>query len=302
MKKLLPFTCFACLYFSCCLGIQQQSSANPVPEYKTEAIQFDSTQLAFPWLDTYKTADKLVNSIPLPACYERTKGNSHSFAYWLSQLPINKRDPNVHLYNGSLKSNQGAQFAILDIDVGQEDLQQCADAVIRLRAEYLYHTGQYDKIQFKYTSGDLASWYSWRSGKRPIISGNSVSWQQKYGADDSYLNFKNYLRNIFMYCGTLSLSKELFSRASIHGIEAGDVFIKGGSPGHAEIVIDVAVNKKTGKKIFMLAQSYMPAQQIHILKNPNNTDLSPWYEEDFGDILNTPEYRFERNSLMSFSK
>jgi hypothetical protein len=41
------------------------------------------------------------------------------------------------------------------------------------------------------------------------------------------------------------------------------------------IVVDVAVNKE-GKKVFMLAQSYLPAQDIHIVKDPGNEILSPW--------------------------
>lgn len=35
------------------------------------------------------------------------------------------------LYNGSQKPNQSVHYAVFDIDVGKEDLQQCADAVMR---------------------------------------------------------------------------------------------------------------------------------------------------------------------------
>ena len=60
----------------------------------------------------------------------------------------------------------------------------------------------------------------------------------------------------------------------------GDVFIIGGSPGHAVIVVDMAVNPETHEKVFLLAQSYMPAQQIQLLKNNNDPDLSPWYSQE----------------------
>ena len=78
------------------------------------------------------------------------------------------------------------------------------------------------------------------------------------------------------------------------------MFIKGGFPGHAIIVIDVATNQ-AGEKIFMLAQSYMPAQQTQVLVNPMDADLSPWYATDFGGTLATPEWNFTRDQLMRFS-
>ncbi len=74
------------------------------------------------------------------------------------------------------------------------------------------------------------------------------------------------------------------------------MLIRGGFPGHAVIVMDVAVND-SGKKIYLLAQSYMPAQDIHVLKNPGNTDLSPWYEVNQENFIITPEYTFTNNEL-----
>ncbi|MBK8566217.1 MAG: hypothetical protein IPN76_23465 [Saprospiraceae bacterium] len=32
-----------------------------------------------------------------------------------------------------------------------------------------------------------------------------------------------------------------------------------------------------------------PAQEIHVLVNPNNADISPWYKVDFGEEKVTPE-------------
>jgi len=47
-------------------------------------------------------------------------------------------------------------------------------------------------------------------------------------------------------------------------IEPGDVMIRAGSPGHAMLVVDVAEDER-GRRIYLLAQSYMPAQDIHIV-------------------------------------
>ena len=63
------------------------------------------------------------------------------------------------------------------------------------------------------------------------------------------------------------------------------------------LVADIVENRATGERRFLLVQSYMPAQDIHVLKNPASADGSPWYPLDFGDRLVTPEWMFPRESL-----
>ena len=81
-------------------------------------------------------------------------------------------------------------------------------------------------------------------------------------------------------------------------IQIGDVFILGGFPGHAVLVVDVCENKSTGEKLFLIQQSYMPAQEIHVLKNLNNSEISPWYSVNFSGDLETPEWTFTKEQLM----
>jgi hypothetical protein len=104
---------------------------------------------------------------------------------------------------------------------------------------------------------------------------------------------------VFAYAGTLSLEKEL-KPIPLEELSIGDVFIRAGSPGHAVIVVDVAADAQ-GEKLFLLAQSFMPAQDIHVLTNLNNSSLSPWYRlDEIGDHLDTPEWRFGRDELKRF--
>jgi len=73
-----------------------------------------------------------------PEGFSRIQTNTTSFANYLQNFPLKPHDAQVHLYNGELKYRQDVHSAVLDIDVGKRDLQQCADATMRLRAEYLY--------------------------------------------------------------------------------------------------------------------------------------------------------------------
>ena len=100
---------------------------------------------------------------------------------------------------------------------------------------------------------------------------------------------------MFGMCGSASLSKQMKSKR-LEDMLPGDVLVHVGFPGHAAIVIDMATNAQ-GEKIYLLAQSFMPAQDIHILKNPANSQLSPWYKLKDEEFILTPEYTFKRNEL-----
>lgn len=214
-----------------------------------------------------------VLKIPLPGGFKRVPCDSTSFAAWLRKTTL-KKSKTVYLFNGDKKEDQTAQFAVLDISTGDKNLQQCADAVMRLRAEYLFAAKQFEAISFTDNEKGL----------------------YQFTTPYTKEHLQTYLLTVFGMCGSASLSKQL-KHIPINAIQPGDVFIRGGFPGHAEIVMDVAVND-AGKKIFLLAQSYMPAQDIHILVNPVNEKLSPWYE--IADDIICPEYAFTKNELKTW--
>lgn len=237
--------------------------------------------------------------ILVPPGFVRTEVKSTTYDEYLRELPLKKTGDEVLLFNGKKKNRQDVHEAIIDYDIGKKDLQQCADAVMRIRAEYLYHSIQFDKIHFNFTNGFNCEYIKYAEGYRYSVKHNE--WVKSATVDYTYETFKKYLQLVFNYAGSLSLSKELKQVKDLNDIQPGDVFIKGGSPGHAVIVVDVAKNPTTGLIIFAIAQSYMPAQSIHILKNFNSPEISPWYNINFGFELVTPEWTFKRNELMRFA-
>lgn len=246
------------------------------------------------------TGKTVKTRIKVPEGYIRIKPSNNSFGEFLQNLPMKKDGTKVLLYNGKIKMPDDVYVAVLDIDVGEKDLQQCADAVMRLRAEYLFGKGRYEEIHFNFTNGFNADYVKYAEGNRFKFKGNSVSWKKSVERDYSYENFKKYLEVVYTYAGSDSLTKELQKVKSPTDLEIGDIFIQGGSPGHAVIVIDSAKSKVTGEKIFLLAQSYMPAQDIQILKNPEDEKLSPWYSNKILDTLITPEWEFKKTDLKRF--
>ncbi|MFC1475053.1 DUF4846 domain-containing protein [Candidatus Zixiibacteriota bacterium] len=238
--------------------------------------------------------------IETPNGFTRVEVANDSFGIWLRGLPLLDKNEKLYLHNGKLKSNQNAHYQIIDIGVGTKDLQQCADAVIRLRSEFLYSFQKFDSIAFNYTSGDRAYYKKWFEGFRPKITGNDVSWLKTKEKDTTYYNFLLYLDNVFTYAGSYSLSKEMISVNDANNINIGDVFIQGGFPGHAILVVDLSYNELNGEKAVLLAQSYMPAQQVHILENFKNKSVSPWFIIKDTDKLYTPEWTFDWSDLKRF--
>lgn len=221
----------------------------------------------------------ILSDIDPPDGYRRDSVSK--YGEWLRKLKLNK-DNTVYYFNGKKKPNQSIHVAVLNFDVGNKDLQQCADACMRIRAEYLYQQKQFSKIKFLLANG------TWKT-------------YVDYTPKRDYKNFRKYLTYIFSYANTASLKKQLTSVKKIENIQPGDVFVQSGNPyGHAVTVMDVCVNE-SGNKQFMLSQSYMPAQSIEILVNPLSQKKTPWYPVSFEGDLRTPEWIFKKEDLRRFN-
>jgi Domain of unknown function (4846) len=230
-----------------------------------------------------------------PIGYQRMAVAKDSFGAYLRGFALKEDKAKVYFYNGQEKTNS-QQVAVLDIDRGTKDLQQCADAVMRLRSEYLYSRKQFSDISYKTFGGVAMTYDKYKSGYRTTNQGFTKS----KGVDNSREGFRKYCDMVFNYANTFTLEKEMNTVKNLKDLQVGDVFIVSNpkSYGHAMIVMDVAENPKTKDKAFLLAQSYMPAQDIHIVRNPIG---GAWYRlEELGNQLNTPEWTFPLTSLHRF--
>ena len=233
-----------------------------------------------------------------PEGYKREPVEEESFANYLRKLPLKVPGSKVTYYDGQFKTNP-IHAAVVDMSIGTKDLHQCADAIMRLKAEHLWLQGKYDDIHFNFTNGMKVDYARWMTGQRIKVDGNKTSWYNASSPSNTYKDFWQYMEQIFMYAGTASLSEEL-NKVTSHDLKVGDIFIQGGHPGHAVIVVDMAVHSESGQKVMMLAQSFMPAQELHVLKNNQNKDLSPWYKIDTSRELTLPEWSFDWGDLKRF--
>lgn len=241
----------------------------------------EASAARYPWRGDAAVSATVTDRIAPPDGFKRVAVADGSFGEWLRGLPLKPGGAQVRLHDGRPKWNQDSHVAVIDIDTGARDLQQCADAVMRLRAEYLLGSGRPRDIAFNDTGG-----------KRHAFQGK----------ESDYKGFRRYMDRIFAYAGSWSLEREM-RPVPLTGMRIGDVFIKGGFPGHAVLVVDMAANGATGETRFLLMQSYMPAQDMHLLKNPKSTDGTPWYAlPGDGQELVTPEWIFPAGTLRRFKE
>ncbi len=221
----------------------------------------------------------------VPEGYERVSVKAGSQEDFYRKLPLKPAGTDIYYYDGT-KKNSRSHAAVLDFPQLSDDLLQCADACMKMRAEYLYSIGAYDKISFKAESGVAMPFSKYVDGYRLTGSG----WKSGYAKGASRKTFDEYLRIVYSYASTRSMAKEVVP-IKIKDLRIGDVFVQSGNPGHSVFVADMAVNKKTGQKIMLLGQGYMPAQDLHIVQSFES--ISPWFTvKDDGFSYDT--YSFPR--------
>jgi hypothetical protein len=258
----------------------------------------------YPWLAEWQGAlppmVRLEDRFPSPPGWTRVEAEKGSYAAWLGGLP-------VHLERTTVLSHRGLPLpasaaAVVVLDLGDGDLQQCADTILRLHAEYRWSRGEAGRCAYHFTSGDLSSWEAWVAGERFQVVGPRVERRSGEPRDSDHATFRRWLQHLFVYAGTLSLDLDSRPIAPSEALGAGDFFVDGGSPGHALMVLDVA-RDRAGRPHGLIGQGYTPAQEMHVLESADEEVVDGvWFPlPDEGQALTTPAWRpFPRASARRF--
>ncbi|MCA9521392.1 MAG: DUF4846 domain-containing protein [Myxococcales bacterium] len=253
---------------------------------------------SYPWLARHARPQPLASRFAPPSGFRRIAVRRGSFAEFLRNLPLRPPGTPVRAYDGRLIVPGGDPrlAAVVELPLVRGNLQQCADSVLRLRAEYLYRQRRFREIAFHYTSGFLSRFDAWSRGDRPRVVGRRVQIRRGAPQGSGRASFERYLRDLFIFAGTISIARE-GKRVSRAELAIGDYIVLGGSPGHAVIVLDIA-GDSSGHRVALLGQGFMPAQDFHVLRA---NDGSPWFRVDDPAGLDTPFWpRFPWSALRRF--
>ncbi len=245
----------------------------------------------YAWLDDSSlevpdAVDTLENRFPVPTGFKRVKVEPKGFGAWLRTLPLAPEETPVRTYRGRvlMPASHESIAGVVALDIGKADLQQCADAIMRLHAEWQWTRGERN-MSYRSASGTPMPLARWARGERPVPKGMTIQWEPKGRAssNDDHRSFRRYLDQVFAWANTVSLSKQA-RPVEPNAIRPGDFFILPGNPGHAVLVLDIAKNPD-GLRVALLGQSFMPAQSFQVL-HPGGE--SPWFELEATRATKTP--------------
>ncbi len=271
------------------------SAAPAAPREPTEA-----ERALYTYLPPSARVRALVDAAPAPSGFSRAETAPGSFASFLRGLPLRDQAAEVHAYDGSVLrgADDHRVFAVAELDVSPIDVQQCADSVIRLHAEWLWSRSEKSKIGYHFLSGDFATYDRYAAGERPQVDGNRVRWSTSASPGDDRKTFRRYLDMVFNYASTISLAHRT-AKIGWAELQAGDFIVLPGGPGHAILILDVA-SDADGRRVALLGQGFMPAQDFHVLES-GEAGVSPWFSLE-GEAVDTPFWPapFPRSSLRRF--
>lgn len=209
-----------------------------------------------------------------------------SFGDWLRHLPL--RPAGTPVTSGSRKVIKPADSpdvaAAVDLQPGNGNLLIAANLALRLRAEYLWTSAQGANASFTFTNGQAFEWSRWCAGERPIVTGRQVEWRSTQPTDASRVTYTGYMESLFRYSSVYSLWKDTHA-VTDDSIQPGDVYVVLGRPGHAVVVLDVAVDAKSHRVVALLGHGGTPAQTFHVARASSAT---PWFEVRAGSNLSVP--------------
>lgn len=246
----------------------------------------------YPWFDkTNETIPHpeatLDERFSTPQGFSRVHLEKHSFGAFLRHLPLAAANTPVRSYRGDVirSGDHPNVAAVVAIDVGNRDLQQCADAILRLHAEWRYAEGHRDHA-YRAADGTKLSFARFAAGDRLRVEGNKLSFvHNARAAEPTHALLRTWLDDVFGWANTGALARD-GARVSWKNLRPGDFFVLTGVPyGHAVLVLDMATDAQ-GRRALLLGQSFVPAQNMHVLR-PDTS--SAWFVVDESETsVSTP--------------
>jgi hypothetical protein len=272
------------------LAVRQihDTSDVPAPAAAVDEVSQYTRKTAGPaewyaWLsaEAVRRYEPLVRRFPAPEGYVRVAVSPGDYGDWLRHLPLRPDDAPVDRL-----------AAVVDWRWTNARRLGAANAVLRLRGEYLWFCCANEAIAFRFTSGDLFEWKRWADGWAPAVAGRRVEWRQGPEPGFSRQSYTKYLDTLLAYASVNSLAADTHP-VTDGTIQPGDVLVESGRGGFAAVVLDVAVNAD-GRVSILIGQTVKAAGGFCVIQAAAD---SVWHEAEADAAIDLPGWggmRFNR--------
>jgi hypothetical protein len=250
--------------------VQPAGGTNLWPELEWYGWAMDSSRSMPKPLET--AMHRFAGSLP---GYTVFADEAESWTEWLRLLPLAAPGTPVRNYRGEIvvPGDDEHLAAVVAMDLGTQNVQQGADVVLRLHAEWRWWVKDLRMLYLSDAKVELPL-QKWVAGERLVAREGKPTWirQAEPKPKLDYADFRAYLDSVFTWSDSEALLADSVPLAP-ESLEPGAFFLHEGPPAEVLIVLDVAASP-AGKRAMLLAQGLNPAEDIHVIR-PNRTSL--WF-------------------------
>ena len=268
LSKIIILILLPIVVIGCPVSVQSEKAQSTAPDKKESA----------------QTEHRIIASIETPTDFQRINLDPGSFSEYVRNLPLKPVGTAVYSYDGTLIKDADSVAGVIDWLLPSE-VQQCADVAIRLRAEYLRHVRERDKIVFKSVSGVQISYAKGLKGKYSLNqSGSAIIYSPTSKTkSDSGDEFEKYLHFVMLYANSASLDRDL-TEIDADKILPGDLYIQPDRSGragigHVSVILDVCEGKE-GQRLYLFGYGFIPAQDFHLPLPESGQGVGNWFSLD----------------------
>ena len=228
----------------------------------------------------------LADRFPPPQGSQRIAPAEGSFGDWLEKIPIDTNKKILHYYTGDEALQQNGHAAIVDIPV-KNNVQDSRKIIMRIRAEYLYQQGRYDEIEFRNKEGRIINPRIWYAQKYPGTEFNFP-----------YREFNRFIKESLPGADWSEYMNNL-ERIAPSEAEAGDIVYQKSGGSHAMMIAGAAENPSR-ERMLLFIEGATPPAEVHVVANPADPSISPWYRMEESRPVRTPYWVFNDRNFYRF--
>ena len=288
LKKYFLLICAFIFSLSSCGSSAKQEDSDSTKQDSTGTAQ-DSKSLIL-------EGNTIRTRFAVPEDFERVAVAPGSFEEFLQNLPLKHFNSPIGQHERHI-TKDSLYWAMSVADMDSIDSQNSHASILRLRAEYLYKTKQFDKISFIIKNNISFDFKRWLQGYRVEAKGKSINLKKSENEKDmNHENFRAYLRDVFQYTDAKSFRKNLRlikDDDDDNEFGIGTIIMSSRAPYDAVIVVDMIEMTESHSHPFgpavLLAYGDPLAKEITIISGYDWLGLFPKnrgedWKEDAGVI------------------